>query len=144
MSSEDQEILQSLLNTLTAGTDIYRDAIARTKINEHKVIFERMVRSRNAVVAYLQPYKNLAENAVEPGHTFGSVLHKIYPEILTGLNSQHDTTIIAQLEQVEQDTLKKMQRSLQCIQSPLLKSVILDLHPKLTYVPDPQPFEKAC
>ena len=72
------------------------------------------------------------ETAVhELGHTFGSVLHKMYPDILFGLNADHDKTLIKQLEVVEDETLKAMQTALSTIESPMLKSILLDLYPRL-------------
>lgn len=144
MSGTDKEILRKLIHFLHDGTERYREAVEKTAHSEHQAIFARMVKSRVAAVFYLQPYLEISDGSTEPSHAFGSVLHKLYPEILAGLDKSRDPLLIQQLEFVEQETLQKMQRALQQISSPLLRSVLLDLHPKLTCgrVAAP-PFEKA-
>lgn len=145
MSSDDIEHLRELIQTLNDGVEFYRAAVDKTELPQHKTIFERAVRARVAVLAYLQPYMVQQEGTPELGHTFGSVLHKMYPDILYGLNTDHDKTLIHQLETVEHATLVAMQKAMRVIQSPMLKSVLLDLYPRLNRCHDTGwQFDKAC
>ncbi len=111
--------------------EFYRAAAGKAELAEHQIIFHRVLRARVAMLAYLQPYMVQEEGTPELGHTFGSVLHKLYPDILYGLNSDHDQTLIHQLEVVEGATLVAMQKAMREIQSPMLRSVLLDLYPRL-------------
>lgn len=131
MSVDDIETLRELIQTLNDGVDFYRAALEKSESADHKLIFQRVVRARVAALSYLQPYMVREEGSPELGHTFGSVLHKMYPDILFGLNMDKDKTLIKQLEVVEDETLKAMQKALQNIKSPMLRSILLDLYPRL-------------
>jgi len=131
MSVNDIETLRELIQTLNDGVEFYRAAVEKTEFADHKLIFQRVVRARVAALSYLQPYMVQEQGSPELGHTFGSVLHKMYPDILFGLNADHDKTLIKQLEVVEDETLKAMQTALSTIESPMLKSILLDLYPRL-------------
>jgi uncharacterized protein (TIGR02284 family) len=133
MTSNDIENLRELIQCLNDGVEFYQAAIEKTELPEHKTIFQRMARARVAALSYLQPFMVQEEGSPELGHTFGSALHKMYPEILYGLNTDHDTTLIHQLEQVENETLRAMQKAMRTIDSPVLKSVLLDLYPRLNH-----------
>lgn len=131
MTNDDIENLRELIQSLNDGVEFYQAAIDKTELQEHKIIFQRMARARVAALSYLQPFMVQQEGSPELGHTFGSTLHKMYPEILYGLNLDHDVTLIHQLEQVENETLAAMQKAMRTIRSPVLKSVLLDLYPRL-------------
>lgn len=144
MRSNDQYVLGQLVQCLNEGTEQYHQAVEISECPDNRAKFRCMAKSRTAAVAYLQPYLNIG-NTTEPTHAFGSVLHKIYPEILSGLNRRFDTQLISQLESIEQQTLQQMQCALEAVASPLLKSVILDLHPKLPCTNAPGlTYEQAC
>lgn len=145
MSVDDIETLRELIQTLNDGVEFYRAALEKSESTEHKLIFQRVIRSRVAALSYLQPYMVQEEGSPELGHTFGSVLHKMYPDILFGLNSDRDKTLIKQLEVVEDETLKAMQKALREVQSPMLKSILLDLYPRLNRCHDDVwHLDKAC
>ena len=145
MSVDDIETLRELIQTLNDGVEFYRAAVEKTESAEHQRIFQRVIRARVAALAYLQPYMVKEEGSPELGHTFGSVLHKMYPDILFGLNTDKDKTLIKQLEVVEDETLKAMQKALQNIQSTMLKSILLDLYPRLNRCHDDVwHLDKAC
>lgn len=131
MTNDDIENLRELIQSLNDGVEFYQAAIEKTELPEHRIIFQRMTRARVAALSYLQPYMVQQEGSPELGHTFGSALHKMYPDILYGLNTDHDITLIHQLEQVENETLGAMQKAMRSIQSPVVKSVLLDLYPRL-------------
>lgn len=131
MSVDDVETLRELIQTLNDGLEFYRMAMEKTEFQEHREIFQRVVRARVAVLSYLQPYIVKEEGSPELGHTFGSVLHKMYPDMLYDLNTDRDKTLLKQLEVVENETLKAMQKALRNMQSSTLKSILLDLYPRL-------------
>ncbi len=145
MSVDDTETLRELIQTLNDGVEFYRAALEKSEFDAHKLIFQRVVRARVAALAYLQPYMVQEEGTPELGHTFGSVLHKMYPDILFGLNMDKDKTLVKQLEIVEDETLKAMQKALRTIKSPMLKSILLDLYPRLNRCHDDVwHLDKAC
>lgn len=145
MSVDDIETLRELIQTLNDGVEFYRAAVEKTESPDHKLIFQRVVRARVATLSYLQPYMVEEEGSPELGHTFGSVLHKMYPDILYGLNTDRDRTLIKQLEVVEDETLKAMQKAMRAIKSPILKSILLDLYPRLNRCHDDVwDLDKAC
>lgn len=145
MSVDDVETLRELIQTLNDGVEFYRAALEKSEFEDHKLIFQRVIRARVAALSYLQPYMVREEGTPELGHTFGSVLHKMYPDILFGLNMDKDKTLVKQLEIVEDETLKAMQKALQNIKSPMLKSILLDLYPRLNRCHDDVwHLDKAC
>jgi uncharacterized protein (TIGR02284 family) len=131
MTNNDIDNLRELVQSLNDGVEFYQAAIDKSELPQHKIIFQRMARARVAALSYLQPFIVQQEGSPELGHTFGSTLHKMYPDILYGLNTDHDTTLIHQLELVEKETLSAMQKAMRTIQSQVLKSVLLDLYPRL-------------
>lgn len=144
-SKNDIETLRELIQTLNDGVEFYRAAVEKSESADHRLIFQRVIRARVAALDYLQPYMVQEEGSPEFGHTFGSVLHKMYPDILYGLNTDKDKTLIQQLEVVEDETLKAMRKALHNIESPMLKSVILDLYPRLNRCHnDVWRLDKAC
>lgn len=145
MSVNDIETLRELIQTLNDGVEFYRAAEEKAEYSEHRLIFQRVIRARVASLSYLQPYMIQEEGSPELGHTFGSVLHKMYPDILYGLNTDKDKTLIQQLEVVEDETLKAMRKALSNIESPMLKSILLDLYPRLNRCHDDVwHLDKAC
>jgi uncharacterized protein (TIGR02284 family) len=145
MSVDDIETLRELIQTLNDGVEFYRAALEKSESADHRLIFQRVVRARVAALSYLQPYIVQEEGTPELGHTFGSVLHKMYPDILFGLNTDKDKTLIQQLEVVEDETLKAMKKAVSNIQSPMLKSILLDLYPRLNRCHDDVwHLDKAC
>lgn len=145
MLATDKEILRELIRAINEGTECYRRAIDGCEYADHRPIFQCMVKSRNAALTYLEPYASLQEGSPEPVHAFGSALYKMYPEILTGLNKHYDGELIRQLERVEEQALQHMQHALLSVSSSLIKSAILDLHPKLVCGPIAvHPYDRAC
>lgn len=144
MLATDKAIVRDLIRAINQGTDCYRRAAEGCECAQHRAIFQCMVKSRNAAISYLEPYVLLQEGSPEPVHAFGSALYKMYPEILGGLNKRLDTQLIEQLAQVEEQTLQHMQQALLRVSSGLLRSAILDLHPKLRCGPVAAPYDHAC
>lgn len=140
MTADDSQHLQVIIQTLNNGVTFYREAANNSELDAHKSIFECMLKARLFALTYLQPFLQQQSQTEGQAHAFGSVLHKMYPDILYGLDSEHDIALIEQLEQVENETLSAMQAAMKHIQSPLLKSVLLDLYPRLNRRPDAAPW----
>lgn len=145
MSGTDRQVVRELIQTLRDGTALYHGAIEKTEHAEHRAMLKRMVISREAALCYLQPYLEVAADSAERSHSFGSALHKLYPEILSGLDQDHDPILAQEVELIERETLQKMRQSLQQLSSPRLKLLLLDLHPRLTREHTPiRPLDTAC
>lgn len=145
MLDTDLEILRQLIDNLSAGTEQYRRAIELSRIPKHQAMFRCMVKSRQGAAAYLQPYLRVAPQETAPTHAFGSTLHKLYPEILADRDERFDSRLIEELLGLEEQTLLLMQQAVHGLQSALLRSVVLDLHPKLSCCERPYPqYEHAC
>lgn len=131
MLSSDNKYLEPLIQTLSEGVAFYRAAADQAELPGHKAIFNRMAKARVFALSYLQPQVAIGDGEPESIHTFGSVLHKMYPDMLDGLSADHDCSLIPQVEQVENETLLAMRKTLSQVQSPVLQSILLDVYPRL-------------
>ena len=129
MSANDIEELKSLTANLQQGLQFYQSAALRAELPEHRAIFERMRISREFALGYLE---SIVESGGEyTAHAFGSVLHKMYPDILFGLNQQFDTELVKESHQIELDTLRAMQHAFKHIENSTIQTVLVDLYPQI-------------
>ena len=127
----DAECLQTLLEQLDEGISLYRNAAEHAVHSEHRAIFARMLRSREFARDYLAPFTDKMSSAYQRGHAFGSVLNKMYPDILFGLDRHFDDDLIDKALHLELATFNAMRDAVNCIESSILKSVLIDLYPQI-------------
>ncbi len=128
MANNDAQHLKKLIDTLNDGIAFYEAAAMHCESVEHQNIFRRMASARGAAIHYLEPFlQEKAENV----HAFGSVLQKMYPEMLAGLSSENDRDLVQKSREVEEVTHKAMYQALQGVQSETAKSVLIDVYPKI-------------
>ncbi len=129
MSLSDKELLDQLIATFTRDLAFYQDAALRAERPEHQAIFKRMAIARSFAIDYLKPLTH--DDADSKVHAFGSLLHKMYPEILLGLDDSADAELIQQSTVVEAATLKAVREALESVGSPLVKCILKDLCPRV-------------
>lgn len=128
MANNDAQHLKKLIETLNDAVAFYQAAATQCESYEHQNIFRRMAGARVAATHYLEPF---LQDTRENVHAFGSVLQKMYPEMVAGLNSDNDRDLVEKSREVEEITHKAMCQALQNVQSETAKSVLIDVYPKI-------------
>lgn len=123
--------LKALVQTLNDGIEFYRTATAKVEHEHFKAVFAELIEFRQFSLTYLQPYVVMQSGAPEDGHTFGGKLHHIYTEVQDNRNTDHDVTLLKQLEMVEEETLKAMNTASKLSGNVMVQSIIRDLIPRL-------------
>lgn len=131
MKTSTQNPLNTLVQTLNDGIELYIAASAKVEFDHIKVVFAEMIETRKFALAYLQPYVMLETGAPELGHTFGGVLHRVYNKILDSEGGEHHQSLMQLLELVEDETLKAMHNALQKTNNIMVLSVIKQLLPHM-------------
>ena len=123
--------LKPLVQTLNDGVEFYRAAIAKAEHDDFKEVFAELLDCRQFALAYLQPYVVLETGSQEDGHTFGGKLHHAYTAVQDNCNTDHDLTLLKQLEFVEDETLKAMKLALTQSGNAMVQTVIRHLTPRM-------------
>lgn len=123
--------LKSLVQTLNDGIEFYRTANLKVEHEHLKTVCSNMIEFREFALAYLQPYIVLQSGAPEDGHTFGGKLHHIFTEVQDNHNTDHDLTLIKQLEAVEDETQNAMATAAKYADNVMVQSIIRELTPRL-------------
>lgn len=128
MSGKDAVTLEAVIETLQSGVEFYEAAAVNSNKTQHQRIFERMALTRTAAINYLKPFLQTREEGV---HAFGSVLQKMYPEMLSGLDPEDDRIWVEKSAEMEKQTHDVMCQALQQLQSETVKSVLIDVYPQI-------------
>lgn len=131
MTDQDFVILSGLISELENGLRVYQKARDKAQRPEHQRIFERMISSREFALNFLKKFSASQSDEKDGLHAFGSVLNKMYPDILFGLNRGYDQDIIKEALDCEEQTFKAMLYAVKNVESPLLKAIIVDLYPQV-------------
>ncbi len=128
MSGKDAVTLEAVIKTLQSGVEFYETAAVNSSRTQHQRIFERMALTRTAAINYLKPFLQTREEGI---HAFGSVLQKMYPEMLAGLDPEDDRLWVEKSAEMEKETHSAMCKALRQIQSETVKSVLIDVYPQI-------------
>lgn len=123
--------LITLVQTLNDGIAVYKSAIAKMEHDDCKELFCELIAYREFALDYLQPYIVFQNGAPELGHGFGTVICHTYSQVQNNENIDHDISLLKQLEQVEDETLKTMEITAKTSSNVFVSSIIRDLMPKM-------------
>lgn len=123
--------LTTLVQTLNDGIAVYKSAIAKMEHDDCKELFSELIACREFALDYLQPYVVFQTGAPELGHGFGTVIHHTYSQVQDNRNEDHDLSLLKQLEQVEDETLKAMEITAKTSANVFVSSIIRDLMPRM-------------
>jgi uncharacterized protein (TIGR02284 family) len=123
--------LTTLVQTLNDGISVYKSAIAKMEHDDCKELFSELIACREFALDYLQPYIVMQTGAPELGHGFGTVIHHTYSQVQDNINDDHDISLLKQLEQVEDETLKTMEITAKTSSNVFVNSIIRDLMPRM-------------
>lgn len=128
MSDNDLLQLQRLMAALTAGQEFYRRAALHAEGPGNREIFTRAAAVRARLLKQLQPF---AEPKAEPCYAFGSVLCKLYPDMLLGLDASVDQDLVEASKLQEVATRNAMREAFQNTHTPCLNALLRDIYPEL-------------
>ncbi len=131
MKSSAPSPLINLVQTLNDGVAAYKAAITKVEHDDCKDLFNDVIACREFALDYLQPYVVFHAGAPETGHTFGGPLHRTIAQVQDSPNTDHDLSLLKQLEVVEDETLKAMEYTATHGKNVLVNVVISNLLPRL-------------
>lgn len=140
MQQNDRTYIINVIHQLESGTSQLKNVLTDDNIQgQSRHIIERMIKARSFAKGYLQKLADQPDSDMSTEHSFGSILHKMYPDMLKSLPTSVDPSIVEQLQDIEVQTHRAMQEALQQISSSFLKSVLIDLNPRLNRTAEPAP-----
>ncbi len=123
--------LTTLVQTLNDGIAVYKSAIAKMEHDDCKELFSELIACREFALDYLQPYLVFQNGTADPGHGFGTVIHQTYALVQENSNEDHDISLLKQLEQVEDETLRALEITAKTSANVFVSSIIRDLLPRM-------------
>ncbi len=144
MLSADRSCISNVIQQLNSGTVIFQAALDASDSAIAQEVFHCAIKARTFASDYLQKLVAIEDDDALLQHAFGSVLHKLYPDILHRLPEDTNPALLQQLAEEENKTLTAMQSAVDNASSEILKKVLKDLNPRLNGGSDKVIFEKAC
>lgn len=133
MQQNDRTYIENVIQQIEGGTSQLKTLLADDQLQAPcKRVIERMIKARDFAKSYLQNLLDQPDEASNTeDHAFGSILHKMYPDMLNNLPTSVDPTTFDRLQDIETETHRAMHEALQHVSSHFLKSVLIDLNPRL-------------
>lgn len=143
MLSGDRAYISDVIQGLIEGTEVFQTAGQSSQSSAATEVLDCIVKARLFASEFLQDLLNRDLETPVVEHAFGSVLHKMYPDMLKRLPADTDPALIRSLANEEENTLHIMQSAMDNLNNELLKSVLMDLNPRLNRAADPISFDRA-
>lgn len=105
--------VKELVKVLNGGIEFYKEAKSKVSSQSLEIIFERMISEKERAAAELQPLVVLDEGEVETDNDFMVSLRETYTKVLSVVSTDKEHTYIAQLEEVEDRVLDKIEAALE-------------------------------
>lgn len=145
MLQSDKTYIFQVISQLEDGTSQLNSILANNHLpSQAKEVIECMIKTRIFAANYLQRLLEQPEGLNRSEHAFGSVLHKLYPDMINRLPESVSQPVLEALSHVEEETRNSMRNALNNVSSDSLKTVLIDLNPRLNRVGNaPIPVHRA-
>ncbi|KPV98292.1 hypothetical protein AN214_00053 [Pseudoalteromonas sp. P1-9] len=105
--------VKELVKVLNGGIEFYKEAKSKVSSQSLEIIFERMISEKERAAAELQPLVVLDEGEVETDSDLVVSMRETYTKVLSVVSTDKEHTYIAQLEEVEDRVLDKIEAALE-------------------------------
>ncbi len=107
----------NIIKVLNSGIDFYQDGLKDLNDTNIKVLFTRMIEEKKEAVATLLPFARGTEGDAEIPHDTGVDIRNLYTHVVAGLSAKEEHKFINQLEEVEEEVLKRLDEALEIDQT---------------------------
>lgn len=126
----DTSTLNDLINVLEDGRSFYADAATKVERADLRALFERMARTKTAIVNDLK--NKVVFSGDEPSDgSFGGSIRKSYAELKAKLVSDTEGEYVAQLEEFEDRILKEFREAIEESDDAEVKNIALKYMPEV-------------
>ncbi|MBN8482415.1 MAG: PA2169 family four-helix-bundle protein [Xanthomonadales bacterium] len=108
----DTSTLNDLIQVLNDGKSFYEEAAPKVR-SDLASVFQRMARTKAAIVADLQSAVASAGEKPADGGSFAGTVRKWYAEMRTTLSADSDAQYVAQLEEFEDRILAEFRNAVE-------------------------------
>ncbi|MFH6955141.1 PA2169 family four-helix-bundle protein [Pseudoalteromonas sp. XMcav1-K] len=105
--------VKELVKVLNGGIEFYKKAKTKVSSQSLEIIFDRMISEKERAAAELQPLVVLDEGEVETDSDLVVSMRETYTKVLSVVSTDKEHTYIAQLEEVEDRVLDKIEAALE-------------------------------
>lgn len=105
--------VKELVKVLNGGIEFYKEAKTKVSSQSLEIIFDRMISEKERAAAELQPLVVLDEGEVETDSDLVVSMRETYTKVLSVVSTDKEHTYIAQLEEVEDRVLDKIEAALE-------------------------------
>lgn len=105
--------VKELVKVLNGGIEFYKEAKTKVSSQSLEIIFDRMISKKERAAAELQPLVVLDEGEVETDSDLVVSMRETYTKVLSVVSTDKEHTYIAQLEEVEDRVLDKIEAALE-------------------------------
>ncbi|MEC8327772.1 MAG: ferritin-like domain-containing protein [Pseudoalteromonas spongiae] len=105
--------VKELVKVLNGGIEFYKEAKTKVSSQSLEIIFDRMISEKERAAAELQPLVVLDEGEVETDSDLVVSMRETYTKVLSVVSTDKEHTYIAQLEEVEDRVLDKIETALE-------------------------------
>ena len=105
--------VKELVKVLNGGIEFYKEAKTKVSSQSLEIIFDRMISEKERAAAELQPLVVLDEGEVETDSDLVVSMRETYTKVLSVVSTDKEHTYIAQLEEVEDCVLDKIETALE-------------------------------
>lgn len=127
--SADIATLNDLIEVLNDGREFYVDAAARVVHADTRRLFERMARTKAAIVEDMRARVAASGERPADGGTMGGRLRQVYAEVRAQLSRDSEAQYIAQLEEFEDRIVHSFQDVIIDSDDPEVRGVALKYMP---------------
>lgn len=126
----DTSTLNDLINVLEDGRNFYADAATKVDRADLRALFERMARTKTAIVNDLK--NKVVFSGEEPSDgSMGGSIRKAYAELKAKLVSDTEGEYVAQLEEFEDRILKEFREAIEGSDDVEVKNIALKYMPEV-------------
>ena len=127
----DTSTLNDLIQVLNDGKSFYEEAAPKVRA-DLGTVFQRMARTKAAIVSDLQgAVKSAGEKPAESG-TFAGSVRKLYADVRTSLASKPDAEYVIQLEEFEDRILAEFRSAVEKSDDASVRAIAARHRPNVT------------
>ena len=119
----DHAALDDMLRTLHDGRDFYQDAASKVAREDLKRLFERMARTKTAIINDMQGTVVLSGAEPSDDGSFSGGMRKAYAGIRARLAGDQEATYVAELEGFEDRILASFREAIEASSDPRVRSI---------------------
>ncbi len=125
--SNDIQHIADVVQVLNSGIDFYSQA--REKVDDANVqyVFDQMIEARKQARARLQPLAMLEKGEVEDGSDWAVETRRLYAKVIAAFSDDEVHTLVDQLEEVEDKTLKELKTAFEKSEAATTKRAVAEV-----------------